>query len=57
MATQNKKLSKMMEDQPAYEPDDLIFNYSNHALTDAQKSILMKRLNFALAPKKLPYED
>ena len=56
-ATQNKKLSKMMEDQPAHEPDDLIFNYSNHILTDPQKSILMKGLNFPLPPRKLRHED
>ena len=55
--SQNDKLSKMLEDQPVHEADDLIFNYSNHELTPAQISILMKGLNFALPPKKLRHED
>jgi len=54
---QNKKLSKILEEQPTHQANDLIFNYSSHILTDAQKSILMKGLNFALPPKKLHYED
>ena len=56
-AKQNKKLSKLREENPAHDVDDLIFNYSSHTLTDAQKSILTKGLNFALPPKKLRYED
>ena len=56
-STQNKKLSKMMEDNPVHDVDDLVFNFSSHTLTDAQKSILCKGLNFALPPKKLRYED
>ena len=46
-----------MEDNPAHNVDDLVFNFSSHTLTDAQKSILCKGLNFALPPKKLRYED
>ena len=56
-ASQNNKLSKMLEEQPVHETDDLIFNFSNHVLTPAQQSILMKGLNFALPPKKLRHED
>ena len=56
-STQNHKLSKMLEDQPVHEADDLIYNFSSHVLTPAQVSILMKGLNFALPPKKLRYED
>ena len=54
---QNRKLSKLMEDNPVHDVDDLVFNFSSHTLTDAQKSILSKGLNFALPPKKLRYED
>ena len=55
--SQNRKLTKMLEEQPVHEADDLIFNFSNHRLTTAQQSILMKGLNFALPPKKLRHED
>ena len=47
----------MMEDHLVHEADDLIFNFSNHTLSAAQKSILMKGLNFALPPKKFRHED
>ena len=55
--SQNRKLTKMIEEQPVHEAGDLIFNFSNHRLTTAQQSILMKGLNFALPPKKLRHED
>ena len=35
--SQNKKLSKMLEEQPVHKADDLIFNFSNHRLTAAQQ--------------------
>ena len=54
--TQNKKLSKLLEDHPVHDPDSVIFNFSDHNLSTAQKSILIKGLNFALPPKKLHYE-
>ena len=46
-----------MQENPTHQPSDLIFNFSDHELTDAQKSILMKGLNYALPPKRLHYED
>ena len=55
--SQNNKLSKMLEEQPVHKAEDLIFNFSNHKLTAAQQSILMKGLNFVLPPKKLRHED
>ena len=54
---QNEKLAKMLEGHLVHDSDDLIFNFSSHVLSNAQKSILMKGLNFALPPKKLRHED
>ena len=54
---QNDKLSKILKESPKHEADDLIYNFSSHTLTSAQKSILMKGLNFSLPPKKLKSED
>ena len=56
-SSQNTKLSKLLEDKPMHNVDDLIFNFSSHTLTRAQESILMKGLNYALPPKSLKYED
>ncbi len=40
-----------------HQANDLIFNFSDHVLSPAQESILMKGLNFALPPKMLRHED
>ena len=55
--SQNSKLSKLVQDNPKHEVNDLIFNFSSHVLTGSQESILMKGLNYALPPKSLKYED
>ena len=54
---QNSKLSKILEDKPCHKAEDLIYNFSTHVLTPAQKSLLMKGLNFSLPPKSLKSED
>ena len=41
---QNTKLSKLMEDNPKHNANDLIYNFSSRTLTSSQKSILMKGL-------------
>ena len=38
-------------------PQKLIFNYSSHALTASEKSLLCKELNFDISPDKLKYFD
>ena len=43
--------------QPKHNPDRVIFSYSKFSLSDAKKSLLVKRLWFSLPPKKLNYAD
>ena len=38
-------------------PFQVIFNYSSHVLTESEKSLLCKGLNFAIPPKTLEYAD
>ena len=41
----------------SHDPDKVIFNLSDHALNTTEKSLLNKRLNFAIPPKNINYAD
>ena len=41
----------------SHDPDKVIFNYSSHVLTESEKSLLCKGLNFAIPPKTLEFAD
>ena len=43
--------------QTSHDPDKFIFNYSSHVLTESEKSLLCKGLNFAIPAKTLEYAD
>ena len=38
-------------------PDKVILNYSSHRLSDIEKNVLVRGLNFAIPPMKLNYGD
>ena len=54
-----KKLHALGKDhsQGAHDPDKVIFNYSSCKLSDIEKKVLVRGLNFALPPVKLNYGD
>ena len=54
---QNYKLSELMGNELSHNPDDVIRNYSTYELSEAEKSLLTRGLNFAVPPKKLKYQD
>ena len=56
-AAQNLKLTSLIGQQTAHDPNQIIFNYSSYQLNDIEQSLLCKGLNYALPPKKLKYED
>ena len=41
----------------SHDPDKIIINHSSYQLSDIEKTVLAKGLNFALPPKKLNYAD
>ena len=43
--------------RPKQDPEKVIFNFSKLFLTDVEKPLLVKGLNFALPPKQLSYSD
>ena len=48
------------ENQNKYEchgPDKVIFNYSSYKLSDLEKRLLAKGLNYTLPPIKLDYDN
>ena len=56
---QQRKLLKLQKEQSSYgnDPNKVIFNFSNLHLSQVQKSVLSKGLNYALSPSKLKYAD
>ena len=38
-----------------HDPNKVIYNFLNYHLTDSDKSLLIKGLNFAIPPKKIEY--
>ena len=57
--THSKKLFDLgfENSQASHDPDRVIFNYSSHVLTESEKSLLCKGLNFAIPSKTLEYVD
>ena len=57
---QQKKLYKLgyfERDKDANDPEQVIHNFSSYELSDDEKSLLAKGLNFSLPPKKLHFAD
>ena len=55
---EQKKLYKLVhENKTENDPEKIIFNFSKYELSDAEKKLLAKGLNFCLAPKQLNYAD
>ena len=41
----------------SHDPDKVIYNFSDYKLTESEKSVLCKGLEFAIPPNKLEYAD
>ena len=57
---QHKKLSRLCGDvskSSTPDPDKVIFNYSSRTLSDTEKNLLARGLNFSLPPRKLRFRD
>ena len=54
-----KKLHALDKDSSigTHDPDKVIFDYSSHKLSNVEKNVLARGLNFALPPVKLNYRD
>lgn len=57
--THDKKLFNLIKSVApnSHDPDKVIKNLSSHSLSDIEKSLLLKGLNYSLQPKKLNYAD
>ena len=60
---QNKKIGDLcsnnsyFESVTSHDPDKVLFNFSSYQLSEHEKSLLSKGLNFAISPKNLNYAD
>ena len=56
---QDKKLCKLISNSDSYQidPSKVIHNFSNYELSDLEKSILVKGVNYSVNPGKLLYGD
>ena len=55
---QQKKFCNLLkEKRSTQKPEKVIFNFSKYVLSDCEKSLLTKGLNFSLPCKKLDYAD
>ena len=46
-----------MISETSHNPEKVIFNFSSHELSEYEKSLLCKGLNFVIPPKRLDYAD
>ena len=46
-----------MNSETSHNPEKVIFNFSSHVLSECEKSLLWKGLNFEVPPKHLDYAD
>ena len=57
-AVQQKKFYKLLQESKIEnDPEKVIFNFSKYVLSDTEKKLLAKGLNFCLPPKQLKYAD
>ena len=54
---QNYKISELMGRKLQNDPKKIIHNFSSYQLSDTEKLLLCKGLNFALPPKRLRFEN
>ena len=51
------KLSNSVVGDVSHDPEQVIHSFSSHSLTEAEKSVLCRGLQFAIPPKTLEYAD
>ena len=59
LVIQGDKLTRLLsiKDSNTVDPEQIIFNYSDYVLSDVEKSLLSRGLNFSIRPTKLNYAD
>ena len=57
-SVQQKKFYKLLQERKIEnDSEKFIFNFSKYVLSDTEKKLLVKGLNFCLPPKQLKYAD
>ena len=57
-SVQQKKFYQLLQERKTEnDPEKVIFNFSKYALSNIEKKLLVKGLNFCLPPKQLKYAN
>ena len=55
---QPRKFNNLFKDKKLqHDPEKILLNYSGYVLSEAEKYLLLKHLNFSILPKKLNHAD
>ena len=54
---QDYKITKRLGSTIIHDPKEVIYNFSSYVLSEMEKALLCKELNFAIPPKKLKFEN
>ena len=55
---QQKEFNNLLKDKkPQHDPEKIVFNYFSYVLSEAEKSLVGKGLNFSIPPNKLNHAD
>ena len=55
---QQIKLNNLFKDRKSqHDPQKIVFNFSSYVLSEAERSLILKGLNFSIPPKKLNHVD
>ena len=54
---QDYKIAELLGSTITHGPKEVIYNFSSYVLSEMEKALLCKELNFAIPPKKLKFEN
>ena len=54
---QDYKIAKLLVSTLTHDPKEVIYNFSSYVLSETEKALLCKGLNFTIPPKKLKFEN
>ena len=54
---QDYKIAKLLVSTLTHDPKEVIYNFSSYVLSETEKTLFCKGLNFTIPPKKLKFEN
>ena len=54
---QDYKVAQLLGSTLTHDPEEVIYNFSSYVLSETEKTLLCKGLNFAISPKNLKFKN